>query len=217
MFGVAGGANSVLGADIEPALGKIERAKQQRQLWADRHLIQSLRVPEDPNSDWRLEPARRKHMLDQAYGRDSDDQPDVFVRMLDPKNCHGTHKHRFDENGKGRGLEGRRDNTDYEDAIAGHATITRSLVPEFDAPNRPLCSWEQDKLRSDATLASLLGASPGDFEAAQCVLKNIGAAFLGWCSDAPPGRFRLPSEEEAQEAGLAVRWAAYRAAVWWYS
>ena len=66
---VAGGANSVLGADIEPALGKIERAEQQRQLWADRHLIQSLRVPEDPNSGWRLEPARRKHMLDQAYGR----------------------------------------------------------------------------------------------------------------------------------------------------
>ena len=31
----------------------------------------------------------------------------IFDRLTDPSTFHGTHKHRFDADGKGRGLEGR--------------------------------------------------------------------------------------------------------------
>lgn len=143
----AGGANVTFGADVEPVLGKQDRFRQQKQLWVDRHLIQSLRVPDDPNSDWRMEKARRLVQEDIAFGRDDDDLPDVFVRMLDPKHFHGTHKHRFDENGKGLGIEGRRDDNEFELTVAGAATITRTPNLAMDAPHKPVLPWEERKMR----------------------------------------------------------------------
>lgn len=35
--------------------------------------------------------------------------PDVFARLTDPKSFRGTHQHRFDADGKGRGMAGRVD------------------------------------------------------------------------------------------------------------
>jgi hypothetical protein len=35
--------------------------------------------------------------------------PDIFDRLTDPRSYTGAHKHRFDESGHGRGIEGRED------------------------------------------------------------------------------------------------------------
>ena len=82
--------------------------------------------------------------------RDEDDLPDVFVRLTDPGRYSGTHKHRFKSDGSGAGLEGRRTDVDHAINHHGLAKILRDEDPEMDSPHKPILSWEEDKLRSDA-------------------------------------------------------------------
>lgn len=40
-------------------------------------------------------------------GKAQGEKRDIYDRLTDPSTYHGTHKHRFDGSGRGRGLEGR--------------------------------------------------------------------------------------------------------------
>lgn len=144
------GSNTILGADIEPALGRNARFAQTKQQHADRHLLQSLRVPDDPNVQWRRDRISSVIAADREAGLDEDDMPDVFVRLLDPGKFNSTHKHRFSETGVGMGLEGRRDDNDHEINVAGQAQILRTLEPAMDQPHKPLMPWELARMRTDS-------------------------------------------------------------------
>lgn len=148
---LVGAGQTDLGADIEPVLGRFERHKQMESMYKDRHFIQSLRIPEDPNVAWRQEKTRTKIMKETNRGqRPGENVPDVFMRLLDHKKFTSTHKHRFTENGQGRGIEGRRDDDLYQRAIAGQVQITRQEEPEMDSPHKPLMSWEVKRMDHQA-------------------------------------------------------------------
>jgi hypothetical protein len=43
----------------------------------------------------------------------------IFDKLTDPSQYTGTHKNRFDENGKGRGIEGRSDRVELDGYVDG--------------------------------------------------------------------------------------------------
>jgi len=147
--GVTGEANAVFGDYIAPVLGRKERHDQQQQQFADRHFLQSLRIPEDPNVQWRTDKVRRKTMLESDMDADAD-LPDVFVRLLDHTRYPGAHRARFSADGVGMGIEGRREDTLHQEVIAGNGTITRNLEPEMDAPHKPIMPWDEDRMQPHA-------------------------------------------------------------------
>lgn len=147
--GATGEANSVFGDYIAPVLGRKERHDQQMQQFADRHFLQSLRIPEDPNVQWRMDKVRRKTMLESDMDADAD-LPDVFVRLLDHTRYPGAHRARFSADGVGMGIEGRREDTLHQEVIAGNGIITRNLEPEMDAPHKPIMPWDEDRLQPHA-------------------------------------------------------------------
>lgn len=104
----------------------------------DKHLLESLRIPEDPNSSWRMEKIRAKTKNETG----DEDVPDVFIRLLDHRRYSGTHKHRFAADGQGKGLEGRRDDDLQQRVIAGQGMITRREEPEMDSPHKPVLPWD---------------------------------------------------------------------------
>ena len=53
----------------------------------------------------------------------------MFQRLTDPNRFGGSHRYRFGSDGAGLGLEGRRDDEDYKQVIAGKAMITRDIDP----------------------------------------------------------------------------------------
>ena len=145
--------SSVPGADIQPVLGNLDRHYQQEVQFNDRHLLQSLRVAEDPNVQWRMDKIKAKIMLEDE-NHDDGDLPDVFIRLIDPRLYTGAHKARFKRKGAtewvGAGIEGRRDDTMLETAIAGQSTITRTDEPEMDAPNKTYMPWDIERMHPDA-------------------------------------------------------------------
>eukprot|EP00041_Stephanoeca_diplocostata_P006229 m.78599 g.78599 ORF g.78599 m.78599 type:complete len:239 (+) comp16246_c0_seq3:278-994(+) len=143
-----GGENTIHGSEIAPEVGRIERHKQNQKHFSDRHLLQSLRVHDDPNTEWRRE------KIQQKLAEEDDNLPSVFQRLTDPKRYSGTHRHRFDAAGKGRGIEGRRDDTEYNVNVTGKGTIIRDVDPEMDTPSKPRLSWDYNKLRPDAYYTS---------------------------------------------------------------
>lgn len=148
---LVGEANSLPGCDIQPVLGRTDRHLQNESMFGDRHLIQSLRIEEDPNSSWRMDKIRRKTMAEGP--RDDGDLPDVFVRLLDHKRYTGAHKSRFSADGQGMGLQGRREDDELNVAIAGKAVITRNDEPEIDFRHKPIMPWEERKRSVDAHYA----------------------------------------------------------------
>lgn len=139
---ITGEANPVFGDYIAPVLGNLERHRQQQQQFADRHFLQSLRIPEDPNVQWRMDKIRRKTMVESEADRD-ENMPDVFVRLMDHTRYPGAHRARFSADGIGMGIEGRRDDTMDQEVQAGNGTITRGIEPEIDAPNKPSLPWDR--------------------------------------------------------------------------
>jgi len=155
---VTGEANHVFGENIAPALGAWNRHQQNEQQFHDRHFLQSLRVPDDPNVQWRIDQVRRKTSM---YEDVDEDLPDVFSRLTDHTKYPGAHRARFSADGFGMGILGYRTDTTLEETIAGNAQITRNMEPEMDKPimsamdrdeNRPrlLMEWDEDKLQPDA-------------------------------------------------------------------
>jgi len=145
--------SSVAGADIAPCLGLVDRHYQQQQQFSDRHLLQSLRVPSDPNCEWRMDKIRAKIMVEDEHPDDGD-LPDVFIRLIDPRLYTGAHKKRFKRKSAtewvGAGIEGRRDDTLLEVAIAGESQILRTDEPEMDAPNKHYMPWDIERMHPDA-------------------------------------------------------------------
>lgn len=64
-------------------------------------------------------------------------QPSIFERLTDSRLYTGSHKHRFDQNGVGRGLDGRTTDETLGDLMAGKGKIVRDREPEMDFPNNP--------------------------------------------------------------------------------
>jgi hypothetical protein len=155
---VTGEANHVFGEAIAPALGAWNRHQQNEQQFHDRHFLQSLRVPDDPNVQWRVDLVRQKTLM---YEDVDEDLPDVFSRLTDHTKYPGAHRARFSADGYGMGILGYRDDTSLEETIAGNAQITRNLEPEMDKPilsamdrdeNRPrlLMEWDENRLHPHA-------------------------------------------------------------------
>ncbi|EGD82798.1 hypothetical protein PTSG_03448 [Salpingoeca rosetta] len=109
-------------------------------------LIKSLRVSDAKAEDpwWTPRSTQPESRHDRAT-TETDDLPDVFVRLTDHKRYNGTHKHRFSQDGVGLGLEGRREDDHHRHVLAGEAKITRDLDVEMDAPNKPTLPWETPK------------------------------------------------------------------------
>lgn len=147
--GSTGGSSAAAGADIAPQPhGRVQRHHTNKSHKADQHFLQSLRVENDPNIEWRKKKVQAKMAME--GDRDEDDLPDVFVRLTDPGRYSGTHRHRFRHDGTGAGLEGRRTDTDHAVNHHGLAQILRDEDPEMDSPHKPILPWDEDKLRSDA-------------------------------------------------------------------
>jgi len=64
-------------------------------------------------------------------------QPSIFDRLTDTRLYTGSHKHRFDANGLGRGLDGRTTDETLGDLMAGKGKIVRTREAEMDFPNNP--------------------------------------------------------------------------------
>lgn len=145
--GIGTSTSAMNGAEIQAPLGKMQRYHTNRQQKEDEYLLQTLRVHDDPNVKWRTDAIQKKIAMDNG---DDDELPDVFVRLTDPARYPASHAYRFNEDGTGAGLEGRRDDIDHQINVQGTAKILRDDDPEMDSPHKPIMSWEEDKLRSDA-------------------------------------------------------------------
>eukprot|EP00040_Diaphanoeca_grandis_P005354 m.32506 g.32506 ORF g.32506 m.32506 type:complete len:308 (-) comp16656_c0_seq1:113-1036(-) len=144
--GLGTATNAMNGSEIQAPLGKMNRHANNKQQKHDAHFLQTLRVHNDPNVQWRDDKIHAKLAMD-----DQDDElPAVFVRLTDPSRYPSSHARRFLEDGSGAGLEGRRDDPDHMVNVSGSAKILRDDDPEMDSPHKPIMSWEEDKLRSDA-------------------------------------------------------------------
>lgn len=81
------------------------------------------------------------------YVPEQEQLPNVFERLCDVRLYNSTHKHRFyrsgSDIGKGRGLDGQRDDDQLNQVIAGNGKILRDMVHTEDSPNRPLLERER--------------------------------------------------------------------------
>eukprot|EP00048_Salpingoeca_helianthica_P016391 m.232080 g.232080 ORF g.232080 m.232080 type:complete len:392 (+) comp18572_c0_seq1:281-1456(+) len=118
--------------------------------------------------------------------------PKVFQRLTDPKQFSGSHRKRFSSDGVGLGLEGRREDTLVQEVIAGRGSITRTIEPEMDCPNRPTLSFESERrsgsrnssMRQDDTADEIFerlhrtpiraASASGEYESMQKVRRNFG-------------------------------------------
>lgn len=132
---------SIPGEPVRPVVGALERHKQQQLArGSDRLFMASLRVANDPNTAWRKTAAMTTPRPTSAPSTDN-----VFNRLTDPTRFGGTHKHRFSEDGQGRGLDGTRDDNEHTYGIMGQATILREDNLSIDAPNKPVTLEDREK------------------------------------------------------------------------
>jgi len=106
---------------------------------------------------WRPASARKADLSGTQEDHFTEPLPDVFQRLTDPRQFSGTHKHRFNEDGTGLGLDGRRDDEEYRQIIAGKGTITRDIDTEMDMPNKPILEWERARSRNSSRSSSRAG------------------------------------------------------------
>lgn len=126
--------------------------------------------------------------------------PEVYKRLTDPKLFSGSHRKRFSSDGVGLGLEGRRDDTLVQQVIAGCGSITRTVEPEMDCPNRPTLSFESERRagsrnsvpRQDDVTDEIFerlhrtpirtASASGEYESMQKVRRNFGMGEhkAGW-------------------------------------
>jgi len=145
--GTGSGTSPMNGAEIMAPLGRMNRYHNNRQQKHDTHFLQTLRVADDPNTQWRNDKMQAKLAMEQD--QDDDELPDVFMRLTDPSRYPASHSQRF-RDGYGMGLEGRRDDISHMVNVAGDAKILRDDDPEMDSPHKPIMPWDEDKLRTDA-------------------------------------------------------------------
>lgn len=150
------GPNHIHGSDIPPVLdgGRLARHNQNKVQQKDKYLLQSLRVPDDPNVEWRNERIRAKVATEDRNAP----MPSIFEKLTNPAYYTGSHKHRFSktETGawQGNGLAGRREDTAHQENIKGKGKILRNTDFEMDHPVRyesgAVMSWDLEKLKPDA-------------------------------------------------------------------
>jgi hypothetical protein len=138
-----------------PSVGPARKAEDK--VWEQsetRNWMSSLRAESAPpsrrESDSRSPSAAPSHAATPSCSRSSsatgsqcssttpsergNNMPAVFDRLTSPRTYSGMHRHRFTEDGVGRGLAGRRDDTSLQRNIAGLGQITRDDDPDMDRP-----------------------------------------------------------------------------------
>ena len=78
-------------------------------------------------------------------------QPAIFDRLTDSRYYTGSHKHRFDSNGLGRGLDGRTTDETMGDLMAGNGRIVRDREPEVRVTTLPPPPKKKHKTKNKKT------------------------------------------------------------------